>query len=261
VEEKMQKRHHDSLMYFQEQVYTVNKYILPFISEIMPINKNTSVFEIGCGEGGNLKPFLDRGCNITGVDLAKNKIENARSYLGSDHSNSSKVQLFAKDIYELPDIGKFDLIFTKDVLEHIHDQERFMNIVKKFLKPGGKFFLGFPPWYNPFGGHQQVCSNKLLSVLPYFHLLPLPVFKRLLRMGGESDIKIKNLLEIRFERILKLTNYKVDKRTFYLINPNYEIKFKLKPRNQSKIISSIPYLRDFFTTATYYIVSPNQPKA
>jgi SAM-dependent methyltransferase len=261
----MQERHLNRSIYFQEQVYTVEKYILPFISEIMPLNENTSVLEIGCGEGGNLMPFLDRGCNITGVDIAKNKIENARLYLGRDDSSPSKVQLFANDIYELHDIGKFDLILTKDVLEHIHDQEKFMNIVKIFLKPGGKFFLGFPPWYNPFGGHQQVCSNKLLSMLPYIHLLPVPVFKGLLRMGGESDIKIKNLLEIRstritierFERILKRTNYKVDKRTFYLINPNYEIKFKLKPRVQSKIISSIPYLRDFFITTNYYIVSPN----
>ena len=46
-----------------------------------------------------------------------------------------------------------------------------------------------------------------------------------------------------------------DKRTFYLVNPNYEAKFGLKPRTQSRLISSIPYLRNFLITTNYYLIS------
>ena len=259
----MQERHSNKKKYFSEQEVTSKKYVIPFLNEILPINENTSVLEIGCGEGGNLKPFLDIGCSrIVGVDLSEGKIEKANEFF-ADHPNKSMIEFICDDIYNIEDLGTFDLILTRDVLEHIHGQEKFMGFVKKFLKPKGKFFLGFPPWYNPFGGHQQICESKVLSKLPYFHILPAPIYGLILKAFGESEEKITALLEIketgisieRFERILNKTNYQKDKRYFYLINPNYEIKFGLKPKEQIGLISSIPYLRNFLTTASYYIVS------
>ena len=55
----MQERHRNREVYFNEQAVTSEKYVLSFINEVMDINENTSILEIGCGEGGNLKPFLD----------------------------------------------------------------------------------------------------------------------------------------------------------------------------------------------------------
>ena len=138
---------------------------------------------------------------------------------------------------------------------------KFMGFVKQFLKAEGKFFLAFPPWQNPFGGHQQICQSKILSKLPYFHLLPNFIYKLILK--GENEARIKELLFVketgisieRFERIIKKENYNIDKRTFYFINPNYETKFGLKPREQNRLISSIPWVRNFFTTAMYYVIS------
>ncbi|MDP1745174.1 MAG: SAM-dependent methyltransferase, partial [Bacteroidota bacterium] len=44
-------------------------------------------------------------------------------------------------------------------------------------------------------------------------------------------------------------------KTFFFINPNYEVKFKLKPRESYGFITKIPVLRNFFTTACYYLIS------
>jgi 2-polyprenyl-3-methyl-5-hydroxy-6-metoxy-1,4-benzoquinol methylase len=260
----MQERHLDRARYFSEQSITTSKYVIPYVSQVLPVTQEISVLEIGCGEGGNLMPFLEIGCaRIVGVDMAKNKIENARAFY-KDHPKSAGIEFIAANIYDIDDLGQFDLIITRDVLEHIHGQEAFMEHVKKFLKPCGKFFLGFPPFNNPFGGHQQICESKILSKLPFFHLLPMSAYKWVLKTFGESAKKIENLLEIketgitieRFEGILKRKGYKKDKTLFYFINPNYEIKFKLKPREQLKMISSIPYVRNFLITTNYYIVSP-----
>jgi hypothetical protein len=138
-----------------------------------------------------------------------------------------------------------------------------MSYVKKYLKPEGKFFLAFPPWYNPFGGHQQICKSKLLSAMPYYHILPKPIYTGILKLFNEDMNRINSLLEIkqtgitieRFEKILNDNNYKIETKTFYFINPNYEIKFGIKPRKQLGLISSIPGLRNFVTTSCYYIVS------
>jgi len=87
----------------------------------------------------------------------------------------------------------------------------------------------------------------------------------ILKMAGESDDLIDSLLEIkqtgisleRFERILKDQAYSIKRKTWYFINPNYETKFGLKPRIQSKLITWIPFLRNFFITAGYYVISKN----
>lgn len=269
----MQDRHTNRMQYFREQEITTKKYVIPFIHKVMNIDENTSILEIGCGEGGNLVPFLLLGCKrIVGVDMSKGKIENAKKYF-SEFENVNHIKFINNDIHNINpnDVGRFDIIITRDVLEHIHNQEMFMSFVKKFMKPDGRFFLGFPPWYNPFGGHQQICENKLLSKMPFFHILPEPLYALILKVFGESEDKIKGLIETkqtgisieRFERILKKENYQKDKRTFYFINPNYEVKFGLKPRKAWRLISSIPFIRNFFITTIYYLISikkalPNQ---
>lgn len=259
----MQERHTRRDKYFEEQAFTTERHVIPFINEVKHINHGTEVLEIGCGEGGNLKPFVDMGCQVTGVDILEGKINNARKFF-SGHPNENKLKLVVSDIY-LPhhDLGgKFDVIFMRDVLEHIHDQEKFMGFVKKFLKPDGVFFLGFPPWQNPFGGHQQMCYSRFLSKLPWFHLLPGKLYPWVLKMFREPEVRVDALLEIRdtrinierFRRIIRKEHYRVIKEVFWLINPNYEIKFNMKPRKMNRVISSIPYLRDFLITTNYYVL-------
>jgi len=251
----MQERHIRRDKYFEEQSYTTEKYVIPFLNEITSIKPGLKVLEIGCGEGGNLKPFLEAGCEATGVDILESKIKNAEIFF-KDHPLRKNLNLVLADIYDTDEkfTGYFDVIFMRDVLEHIHNQEKFMSMAKKFLKPEGLFFLGFPPWQNPFGGHQQMCHSKLLSHLPYFHLLPGRLYPWLLKLFNEADSTVTNLLEIRetriniekFKKIIHRENYTVRKQRFYFINPNYEIKFGMKPRLQSGFIAGIPGLRNFF---------------
>jgi len=263
----MQERHINKDIYFNEQVYTTQKYVIPFIDPHLKINNSIHVLEVGCGEAGNLKPFIDIGCKVVGVDLNKEKMEYAKDYF-SNYPNGHLMTLIVEDIYNMVDEFKedFDLIILRDVIEHIHNQEKFMNCLKKFLKPGGKVFFGFPPWQNPFGGHQQICKSKVLSKLPFFHLLPMPFYKGVLKLFGESKTTVDDLAEIketgisieRFERILKTENWVVDRKSLFFINPNYEVKFKLTPRESYGFISTIPIIRNFFTTACYYLVSKKQ---
>ena len=58
------------------------------------------------------------------------------------------------------------------------------------------------------------------------------------------------------ERLLRRTGWKTLQREFFLINPIYAYKFGLKPRRQLPGLRSIPWIRDFVTTAAYYLVRP-----
>ena len=256
----MQDRHTNLKRYFEEQAITTGKFVIPYIQQVKEITPNTRVLEIGCGTGGNLLPFVEMGCSVTGVDIAATSIDLAAQFLG-DRPN---LTLIADDIYNrTPADGTFDVIIMRDVIEHIHNQEKFMGFVKQFMNPGAVFFLAFPPWYNPFGGHQQIVKNRFLSKLPFYHLLPRFMYKGMLKMAGESERTIDCLMEIRdtgislerFERIAATEGYTIARKTLYFINPNYETKFGLKPRVQLGVISAIPFLRNFFITAGYYVLS------
>lgn len=257
----MQERHRNRKLYFDEQAYTTQKYVIPYISQNCPITSDISVLEIGCGEGGNLKPFMDLGCKCVGIDLNEGQIENAKSYF-ADHPNVNNLELLYADIYDVHrDDLQFDVIMLRDVIEHIHNQEKFMPFLKEFLKPDGIVFFAFPPWYMPFGGHQQICQSKI-SKTPFIHILPKQWYKSILSSAHEEAKTIEDLLEIketgitieRFERIVKAEKFKTLQRDFFFINPNYEIKFHLKPRKTLPILRSIPYFRDFYTTAAYYLL-------
>jgi 2-polyprenyl-3-methyl-5-hydroxy-6-metoxy-1,4-benzoquinol methylase len=183
-----------------------------------------------------------------------------------DELEAGKISFINRNIYDI-DVEKdlpyrFDLIILKDVIEHIPQQEKFMQRLHDFLADDGKVFFGFPPWQMPVGGHQQICRSKFLSLLPYYHLLPMFLYVAILKLFGEPQHVVRELREIkqtgisieRFERICKKENYSILKKRFYLINPIYEYKFKMKVRVQWTFIAAIPWLRNFFTTAVYYLV-------
>lgn len=259
----MHERHIDRELYFREQAHTTSRHVIPFINSILPVTASISVLEIGCGEGGNLLPFLEAGCNrISGIDLSVTKIENARSFY-SAIPGGDKVEFIAADIYDSASAGSFDLVIMRDVLEHIHDQARFIGFVKRLINPGGILFIAFPPWYNPFGGHQQMCDSRILSKLPWIHLLPRRIYGWLLRTAGETPARIEGLLEIkdtginlgRFIRIVKREGFSILKQSLWLINPNFEVKFGLRPRRLPHLLGAIPFLRNFLATTGYYIIS------
>lgn len=255
--------HADRKRYFDIQVLNAEKYVIPFIEEKFPVKPGMRVLEIGCGEGGVLKAFINKGCVGVGVELDAPRIEDANKFLPEDIA-AGRLKFVTKDIYNVDTEkdfdGLFDIIVLKDVIEHIHDQPKLIGWMKNFLNPGGIVFFGFPPWYMPFGGHQQMCHSKI-SRLPYIHLLPRGIYKWILTKKKEP---VESLMEIRdtrisierFERICKKEGYSFLNVRHYLLNPIYEWKFGWKPRRQGIIIKAIPFVRNFFTTCVYYVIQP-----
>jgi SAM-dependent methyltransferase len=256
--------HNDAPLKFQHQYLVTRDYIIPYLERILNVEPGITVLEIGCGEGGVLKAFAEKGCICTGMDLSASKIENGKKLLSAE-VEAGKMNLFTADIYDEDTMnrfrGQFDVVVLKDTIEHIPNQERVMAQLQVYLKPDGKCFFAFPPWRMPFGGHQQTAMTKM-GQLPWIHLLPRSWYEAYLRKAGESDATLVSLLEIydtrisinRFERIFKATGYTSLDRRFYLINPIYRFKFKWTPRVQFPIISAIPWFRDFLTTTAYYVI-------
>ena len=257
--------HKDKSTYFNWQYLIARDYVIPFIEENSPLQENSQILEIGCGEAGVLKAFLEAGHTCTGIELMESRTLLARSFF-QDHPRAQAIRFVNENIYNIDPVKdeshQYDLVILKDVIEHIPDQERFMKHLRKFLKPNGKVFFAFPPWQMPFGGHQQICNNKKLAKLPYFHLLPKGIYRWILQKANEPAPKIQELIALkatgitieRFESITRSSAFNIVDKIHYLINPIYQFKFRLTPKKQLRVLQSIPYFRNYWTTCVYYLV-------
>ena len=262
----MQKRHLDNNLYFEEQALSTRKHVVPYIQQVRPVKEHTAILEIGCGQGGNLVPFVEKGCDCIGIDICQEKLAMGQRFF-KNLPDSNKVELIYANIFDIDpnNFNKFDIIVLRDVIEHLPNQALAIQLMKSLLKEDGIVFFAFPPWRMPFGGHQQILKNKFLSRLPFFHILPNAVYRWILKLGKTEKKSIDELMITkqtgisiaRFRKIVKQNGYELLKTTDWFINPNYEIKFNLKPRKLF-FFNKIPYFRDFFTTAYYAIITPKK---
>lgn len=102
------------------------------------------VLDAGCGLGlysfyiGKKYPLA----KIDAVDCDSEVIENDKRIL--DELHLKNINFFQKDLLELSEYSKYDLIYSIDVLEHIKEDERVIRNIYNALKEGGIFYLHVP---------------------------------------------------------------------------------------------------------------------
>jgi SAM-dependent methyltransferase len=257
--------HSNRDQYFQLQSSNTKNNVIPFIERKKKIEKGMKVLEIGCRDGGVLLPFLESGCHITGFDLDAGPVEKAKLIYAKD-IQEGRAEFFIQNVHDYIAENKdncekkFDVIVLKDVIEHVYGHQEMIKGIKSILREGGVVYFGFPPWQNPFGGHQQVLNNKFFALLPYYHLLPNFIYYNIVKLVAPKHFGfIKATKETRitpevFEKIVKEEKFKILGRDLYLISPMYEFKFKMKPKLQFKWLENIKYIRNYFTTTCDYLI-------
>ena len=136
--------------YWAYQNTLAKEYYIPLLSKWeFPIN-GKKILDIGCGNGGFTAAFGDAGAAVTGVEI--------KSFNWKDIPN---VQYVIQDITAdnaIDTLGSdFDLIILRDVIEHIPLNEKltFLKSALNFASTDAKLLATFPPFYSPFGIHQQ----------------------------------------------------------------------------------------------------------
>jgi SAM-dependent methyltransferase len=100
------------------------------------------VLEVGCGLGGVLKLFSDRGWEAVGVEPDPIQARYASIALGLSGARQGLVD----DAFSLD--AKVDLIFSNHAFEHFADLASVMRAVTRVLKPGGYIFTVVPTYYR-----------------------------------------------------------------------------------------------------------------
>jgi len=143
------------------------------------------VCEVGCGAGGALKVFQDRGYNVAGCDYSRELIR---------AGNQKNV----KNLYDgsLDTLGshlsgiKFDLIYLHHVFEHTNDPLSFLENCRKYLAPKGKIIIAVPDISKI--DVSKACPGDLLAYLHLAHKYNFS-FECLRRMCGITEYSLTRL--------------------------------------------------------------------
>lgn len=140
----MQKRHKDRQCYFNELANTSRSFYIDYVKQFISLSPSTHILEIGCGEGGNLLPFAELGCKVTGIDRAASRIHQAETFFAA---SGYKGEFTTTDFFNFSSASRYQLILIHDVIEHISNKEEFFRCLSPLLAKGGIIF-GIPVLAN-----------------------------------------------------------------------------------------------------------------
>lgn len=130
------------------------------------------ILDVGCGYGGAaLYHARNMSCRVTGITVSQTQVEMCHA-LAKEHGVSNKTRFVVMDAEEISfpgEDGTFDIVWTTEVLSHLHDRPAFFQHVNRLLKPGGKLFL--QDWFKKEGLTEQE-EAKWVKPIEYGMLLP-----------------------------------------------------------------------------------------
>jgi len=114
--------------------------------------KNLKILEIGCGTGEVTK-YLQKYGDVIGLDYSDDAIEFCKL--------KNLKNIFKKDVVEIDvkefinKYGKFDLILTLDVMEHIREDVAVFKKIKQMLTKTGVYIATVPAYKFLWSEHDE----------------------------------------------------------------------------------------------------------
>jgi ubiquinone/menaquinone biosynthesis C-methylase UbiE len=140
--------------------------------------QGTRLLDVACGPGRLSAAALQRGCLVTGIDLAQPMVALARQHCerGEFHTGDAEHLPFAS--------ARFDAVVCNLGVLHFADPEQAIREARRVLVPGGlyAFTSWVPPARNPFFGLILGAVQKHGSMD-----LPLPEGPPLFRFGETAE--------------------------------------------------------------------------
>ncbi len=115
--------------------------------EILDFSKNVKtdpILDVGCGNGRNLLPFLQKGLKCFGLDFSRSMIREAKKFLKKRNLNASFV---VGDAVKLPFKSKsFTTVILVRVLPHIETKKKRLECLKEMKRVGKEVIISC--WYK-----------------------------------------------------------------------------------------------------------------
>jgi 2-polyprenyl-6-hydroxyphenyl methylase/3-demethylubiquinone-9 3-methyltransferase len=101
--------------------------------------KGRTALDVGCGAGLLTEPLARLGARVTGIDASPEVIAVARGHAAR---MGLEIDYRVGDVQDLD--GRFDLVTSMEVIEHVADPAAFLEALAKRLAPGGLLVMSTP---------------------------------------------------------------------------------------------------------------------
>ncbi len=194
--------------------------------------KNKVIVEIGCGAGGVLKHFSEKGFKVLGCDLSSQNVNYARDTLSLEVYHSD-IDVLEKVISEKKlDIG---LVIYEQVFEHLPNPRNELNKIKKIINDDTLLYIGVPGLRN-IGNHYQ---SNFLRYLQLPHLMHFDL-QSLTNLFGISEFSLvigDQVIQAIFKLNKKAVPYKNGSNDLLVFLQNLEKNYK-----QEQVLKFLKYL-------------------
>ncbi len=117
------------------------------------------LLEIGSAKGYFLEKARAAGYSVYGLELNQKNYEYSRQRLGGTIKNVDLLDAGFED-------GKFDVVYMRDVIEHIPSPKPFLQEISRIIKPGGVVFLDT---HNIDGWIYQIAKDRHTVIFGFEH--------------------------------------------------------------------------------------------
>jgi SAM-dependent methyltransferase len=123
------------------------RWIINLLQRSIPVNTRSKVLDIACGSGRHSLELARRGFDVTGFDLSKFLISEAKKGLKNSKERDLRVKFLIKDMRNFNFRNSFDIalnIFTS--FGYFDNDEENFKVIKNVsdsLKKGGYFMFDF----------------------------------------------------------------------------------------------------------------------
>ncbi|MFB3917620.1 MAG: class I SAM-dependent methyltransferase [Terriglobales bacterium] len=122
------------------------------------------ILDIGSGPGFFLAHGKRRGWQTVGIEPSSQATAHSRALELEVHEEFLSQDTAAR-------LGSFDVVHMSEVLEHIPDPQRFLQLVASMLGPGGVICVAVPNDYNPLqAALREACGYSPWWVAPPHHI-------------------------------------------------------------------------------------------
>ncbi|MEO7365608.1 MAG: bifunctional 2-polyprenyl-6-hydroxyphenol methylase/3-demethylubiquinol 3-O-methyltransferase UbiG [Sphingomicrobium sp.] len=98
-----------------------------------------SALDVGCGAGLLAEPLARLGAQVTAIDAAPELVDVAREHA---RRQGLEIDYRTAPVEDLD--GRFDLVTSLEVIEHVADPQAFVDTLARRLAPGGLMILSTP---------------------------------------------------------------------------------------------------------------------
>jgi SAM-dependent methyltransferase len=105
------------------------------------------VFDFGCGTGYGTCNLSEVARSIVGADISAEAIDAARREFLDEKARAHLDYRVIEPIERAPlpfEENTFDTVLSFQVIEHVHDVDRYLREVRRVLRPGGVFVCATP---------------------------------------------------------------------------------------------------------------------